>query len=103
MKILRMLVNDFSATYTLPVAESESPSADTRILTSQWLPTVRRRVADAVTRAEIYDILFVPTSRILKYSAKVRFGRKGLHPGLFKTYTFENAGTMAPLGSGRRR
>ena len=45
----------------------------------------------------MYDILLVPTSRILKYSAKVRFGRKGLHPDLFKTYTFENSGTMAPL------
>ena len=97
MKILRMLVNDFSASYTPPVAESESPTADTSMLTSQWLPTVRRRVADAVTRAEIYDILYVPTSRILKFSAKVRFGRNGLHPDLFKTYTFENAGMMAPL------
>ena len=45
----------------------------------------------------MYGILFVPTSRILKYSAKVRFGRKGLHPDLFETYMFENAGTMAPL------
>ena len=97
MKILRMLVNDFSATYTPPVAESKLPSADTRMLTSQWLPTVRRRVADAATRAELYGILFVPTSRILKSSAKVRFGRKGLHPDLFKTCTFENVGTMAPL------
>ena len=97
MKVLRMLVNDCSASYTPPVAESESPSADTRMLTSQWLPTVKRRVADAVTRAEMYGILFVPTSRILKYPAKYRFGRNGLHPDLFKTYTFENASTMAPL------
>ena len=97
MKVPRMLVNDCSASYTPPVAESESPSADTRMLTSQWLPTVKRRVVDAVTRAEMYGILFVPTSRILKYSAKCRFGRNGLHPDLFKTYTFENASTMAPL------
>jgi len=37
VKILRMLVNDFSASYTPSVAESESPSADTSMLTSQWL------------------------------------------------------------------
>ena len=70
------------------------------MLTSQWLPTVRRRVADAVTRAELYDILFVPTPRILKFSARVRFGRKGLYPDLFKTYTFENAAKMTPLDAG---
>ena len=96
-KILRMIVNDFSASYTPPVAHDPKPSADTRTLTSKWVETVTDRVKDPIIRAREYDIMFVPTRRIIKLTARVRFGREGLHPDMFRAYSWTNTRTMAPL------
>ena len=97
-KILRMIVNDFSAVYTPPVAHDPKPSADTRTLTSKWVGTVTDRVKDPIIRAREYDIMFVPTRRIIKLTAaRVRFGREGLHPDMFRAYSWANARAMAPL------
>ena len=96
-KILRMIVNDFSAVYTPPVAHDPKPSADTRTLTSKWVETVTDRVKDPIIRAREYDIMFVPTRRIIKLTARVRFGREGLHPDMFRAYSWTNTRTMAPL------
>jgi hypothetical protein len=88
-KILRCLVNNFSTTHTPPVAEADAPSAGTRLLTTKWTETVRVRVRDPIVRAKEYRILLTPTDRIIKVTAGVRFGRKGLHPDLFKSYSFD--------------
>ena len=50
----------------------------------------------------MYDILFVPTSRILKFSAQVRFGRKGLHPDLSKNLHVRERGHDGAAGRRRR-
>ena len=96
-KILRMIVNDFSAVYTPPVAHDPKPSADTRTLTSKWVETVSDRVKDPIIRARDYGIMFVPTRRIVKLTARVRFGCEGLHPAMFRAYSWASARTMAPL------
>ena len=96
-KILRMIVNDFSAVYTPPVAHDPKPSADTRTLTSKLAGTVSDRAKDPIIRARDYDIVFVPTRRIVKLSARVRFGREGLHPDMFRAYSWASARAMAPL------
>ena len=41
--------------------------------------------------------MFVPTRRIVKFSARVRFGRDGLHPDMFRAYSWASARAMAPL------
>ena len=38
--------------------------------------------------------MFWPTDRIIKFTTGVRFGRKGLRPDLFKSYSFESAAKM---------
>ena len=70
-KILRCLVNNFSTTYTPPVAEADAPTADTRLLITKWTETVRFRVRDPIVRAKEYRILFTPTDRIIKFTAGV--------------------------------
>ena len=47
--------------------------------------------------------MFVPTIRIVKLTARVRFGRDGLHPDMFRAYSWASTRTMAPLTHGKSK
>jgi hypothetical protein len=76
-------------------ALAEEPSASSAVAITGWQATLARRVNCLLERAEKYRLRFTPTTFILRLTAKHKFGRKGLHPDLFITYSFDNANDLS--------